>query len=297
MESPETSETTSSPAPLEEGGKTEDRPNSFEEVDFSALSEIVDGEVSGPDPLPEQEETPQAEEQEIEAVSEETEQPEAEEKGELPEPVEAQAEPEPAKEEASPEPVKVPTKEELTGMYDKFREESLPHLEKLYEMDEETATAFDENPREVLPKIAAKLHFDAMMSTYNAVTAAMPSLVGQVVKAMEISNSAEQAFYEAWPDLKQASPQVVETAVKSYRAANPTAKLDQVIQNAGRLAMINAGLDPTPKPKVDPTPKAQPPRPAAPGGTNPTPPPRPKAPGSENVFAELTEAWDDNQFS
>lgn len=293
-ESSETSETTSSPQPLE---RTETEVASmFEEVDFSALSEIADGKE--PESVPEASE-PEETEEEQEPVSEEPD--EAEEVEEEPLAAEAE-EPEPAKEEAveeepAPEPVKLPTKEELEGMYDKFREDSLPHLEKLYEMDEETATAFDENPREVLPKIAAKLHFDAMMSTYNAVTAAMPSLVGQVVKAMETANSAETAFYDAWPDLKGVKPEIVQTAVRSYRQANPTAKLETVISNAGRLAMINAGLDPTPKPKAQPKPKKAPPKPASPAGANPTPPPRPKKPGDENVFAELTEAWDSNQFS
>jgi hypothetical protein len=196
-ESPETSETTSSQQPPEQGTKTEDR-QSFEDVDFSALSEFVDGKE--PEPLPEDPELEASTEEDLEIASGETSQPEAaEEKGALPEPEPAQAEAEPAKEEAAsepePEPIKVPTREELEGLYDKFREDSLPQLERMYEMDEETAAAFDENPREVLPKIAAKLHFESMMSTYNAVTAAMPSLVGQVVKAMETANSAEKAFY------------------------------------------------------------------------------------------------------
>jgi hypothetical protein len=72
--------------------------------------------------------------------------------------------------------------------------------------------------------------------------------------------------------------------------------LEQVIQNAARRAMINAGLDPTPKPQVSQKPKAAPPKPASPGGANPTPPPRPKKKGDENVFAELTEAWDNDHF-
>ena len=219
-ESPETPETTTSqPAPEE--GQTE--VNAYEDVDFSALSEFVDGTEPEPLPEPEAEVTPEESDEELVAVSEETEKPESEQQEEIPEPEQAAAEP--AKEEAEPEPepepVKVPTREELEGMYEQFRTDSLPQLEKLYEMDEETAAAFDENPHQVLPKIAARLHFDAMMSTYNAVTAAMPSLVGQVVKAMETANSAESAFYDAWPDLKSAKPEVVQTAVRSYRQANP----------------------------------------------------------------------------
>lgn len=291
-EAPTTEETSSVQAPEAE---TEDSLQ-LEEVDFSALVEPVDDEVS--EPVAEElvaEPEPTATEETVSETPEEAEPP-AEEtplEAEAPEPESAVSE----AEEEIPEGVKIPTKEELQGMYEDFRKEALPALEKQYEMDEELAAAYDENPKEVLPKIAARLHYNSMMSSYNAMSAALPSIVQSVIKASNLANQASESFYDAWPQLKDVDETIVQTAVRSYRQANPTAKLDKVIKAAGTLAMINAGLDINP-PKVEtkPKPRKAPAKPAAPGGAPPTPPATSKG-GEDNVFGDLSEAFTESQFN
>ena len=299
-ESP-TTEETSSQTPPEGENEGDVR---FEDVDFSELTEFVDsGDVDGIAEIeaaaPSDEATVSEQE---EAPPEET--PPADDKESPPEPEAKESEAEEEKseatvepEEAKPEPVKVPTREELEGMFEEFRKDSLPSLEKLYEMDEETAAAFDENPKEVLAKIAGRLHFDVMMSTYNAVLAAMPSSVGQVLNAANAAQSAETQFFERWPQLKEAKPDVVRSAIQAYRSANPTASMEDAIEKAGMLAMIQAGisLDP-PKAAEPPPPKRKPARPAAPGGIPAAPPPRPST-DEANPFSDLAQDWDKNQFS
>ena len=264
------------------------------------MSEIADGtapEVEAePEPLPEVAAAAEAEVETPEPVSESEVEPEPlpEETPEVVAEAEVQApvsEPEP-----EPEPVaevKVPTREELTGLYEEFRTTALPELEKQYQLDDETLTAYDENPKETLPKFAAQIHFNAMMSTYNAVLAAVPQVIQRVIEAGKVATAAEAQFYEKWPDLKGIDTNVLRTAAKSYRQANPTANLEQVITGAGTLAMVSAGLSLTPP--APPVPRKPPAKPAAPGGAITTPPVVRK-PEDDNIFGQLSEDYDNSQF-
>lgn len=238
----------------------------------------VEVEVSEGEPEPEVEE----EEKPVEVKADET---------ETPPPVK---EPE---EEPSPEPIKVPTMEELQGMYLKHREETLPKLEEIFQLSDEEATALDEQPSKIIPKLAGQMMYDTMLSTYNAVLAALPTVIGTVLKASNSADVAENMFFQAWPDLNtKKSTSAVSAAVQAYRGANPRANLEDIIQGAGVMAMINLGLDPMKKkeeeaPKV--VKKVAPPKPAAPRGASPVPP---VVPGSEavNEFDELTRLFQED---
>lgn len=294
--------------------ETESEEGNFVDPDFSELSEFVDnGEEEAPakdaelDAAKPTEETPPVSDEtqgkeekpvEVEVKPEET---PAEVPTETP-PVAASEEDPPPTPTPEPEPapeVKVPTKEEMQGMYDQFRDETLPVLEKLYAMDDDLAAAYDENPKEVLPKIAAQIHYDAMMSSYNAVMAAVPSVIGRYIKAATLANNAENEFVKAWPQLNDKKfENVVRTAVQSYRQSNPNANLADVIQKAGTLAMINAGLKlDAPVAEVKPKPAPKPAMPVSPSGQVNVEAPVVPGAGSDNVFDQLSEDWDKSQFS
>jgi len=302
--------TEETPPKFPEGPKTEEpsspQPESsqldieLEEPDFSAITASVESdeeELPPPvEPVAEAEEIP-AEETPPEAppveepVSEGEPEPEVEE--EEPPKVAAEVEETPpvVEEEPSPEPIKVPTMEELEGMYLKHREETLPKLEEIFQLSDEEATALDEQPSKIIPKLAGQMMYDTMLSTYNAVLAALPTVIGTVLKASNSADVAEAQFFTAWPDLntKKSAP-AISAAVQAYRAANPRAKLDDIIQGAGVMAMINLGLDPMKKKEevvATPKKKVVPAKPAAPRGAPPAPP---VAPGDKpvNEFDELT---------
>ncbi len=293
------------PQPEPEKTSVEETGLQFEEPDFGAITDFVerDGEEETSPVAPETEitEEPAAEEPapeepvveekkgEGEVVEEKEEVVEAEEKVEKPE---AEEKPEvEATEEPEPEPVKVPSKEDLVGMYKEHREKTLPQLEQIFQLTDEEAAALDEKPSEVIPKLAGQMMYDTMLSTYNAVMTAMPRVVGTYMEATRRATEAQAAFYEEWPDLDNAkAASAVSAAIQAYRAANPRAKLGTVIKNAGVMAMINLGLDPTvkkPAATVAAKPK-KPAKPAAPRGRSPAPP---VTPGSEetNPFDELTK--------
>ena len=277
------------------------------DADFSELTDMFenDGEEIPVEAAEEDTETP-AEETPLEVAAETVEETEedAVEAAAEEVPVEVVEEvteelPEVVAKEPEPEPeLKVPTKEELDGMYQKHREDTLPTLEQLFVLTEEEAAALDEQPSKAIPKLAGKMMYDTMLSTYNAVLAAMPSVVNRLISASSDATKAEDKFFGEWPDLAgQDNAQAVSAAIKSYRSSNPRADLETVIKNAGVLAMINLGKDPmavkteTAKSKVKP--RVKPAKPAAPrGSTQQTAPPRP---GSQeaNIFDELATLHDE----
>ena len=301
----EVEQTTETPTEPTTPASSEEPPRSeaeveLEEVDFSELTSFVekDGELetASVEQVVEEPEKP-AEETPPEEVAE----PEKKEESVSTEekPPEVKAEPEkkeePPKVEEPPTPeVKMPTEDELQGMYKDHRAKTLPKLEEFFVLSEEDAAALDEQPSKVIPKLAAQMMYDTMLSTYNAVLAAAPSIVHRLIHASNEAKSAETAFFSAWPDLKdpKAKP-VIAAAINAYRATNPRASRDDVIQKAGLMAMLNLGMDPTKKAEVITPPAARltPPKPAGGRNTAQTTPPRPKGEESDNIFGVLAEAF------
>jgi hypothetical protein len=298
-------ETTSSPQSEE---ISTDKDPLFEEPDFAAITEFVDGngeEVpvavqTEEAETPVEEEPPQEElaaEPESEAVVPTEEEPEtpaeevaaAEEEPE-PEP-EVAAEPEP-----EPEPIKLPTAEELEGLYTEHREKTLPQLAEMFVLSEEDAAALDEQPSKAIPKLAGQMMYDTMLSTYNAVLTALPTVVQAQMASARKAEAAQEQFYAAWPDLnnEKARP-AVSAAVHAYRAANPRAGLQEVIKQSGVMAMLNLGLDPTKvneKSKPKPARRAAPAKPAGAGHSTQQTAPNP-AEEVTNMFDALTQAIQD----
>lgn len=267
----------------------------FETPDFSAITDFVesDGEEETPveavvdEAVIPVEETPPEEPAAPVVVSEGEVTPEVE----VAPVIEAEAPAEAAPEEPVVEPVKMPTQEELQGLYKEHREKMLPQLTEIFELSEEEASALDEQPSKIIPKLAGQMMYDTMLSTYNAVLTALPGVVQTYITASKQADTAQLAFYEAWPELDNAkAAPVVTAAIQAYRAANPRSPLADVIQNTGVMAMINLGLDPLRKKEQEtPAPKLAvvPARPVSPGGSTQITPPTPKGQPA-NMFDELT---------
>jgi hypothetical protein len=281
----------------------------FEEADFSALTEQFenDGEEIPVETVVEETETPPEETPEevaaetVKTAEEEVVEESVAEEEVAAEVVEETKEEAPEVQAAEPEPepeLKVPTKEELDGMYQQHRADTLPTLEKLFELTEEDAAALDEQPSKIIPKLAGQMMYDTMLSSYNAVLAALPSVVNRLISASNDANKAEGQFFDAWPDLAGSDKaQIVSAAIRSYRSTNPRANLETVIQKAGVLAMINAGLDPVAVKTVEekkPAAKKAPAKPAAPRGTTQLVPPKKAGSEEENVFSELARLHDED---
>lgn len=152
--------------------------------------------------------------------------------------------------------------------FEKHRAAVLPKLEELYKLTDEEAEAARVSPETALPKLAARLHFEATTAAFNSVMGVLPNLVDTVLTQRKAIQESEDRFYSRWGDLKKPEYEAtVLNSVRAYKAANPKAPLDEVIERAGLMAMLTLGLSPSQQqPPAAPTPPSPPMRPASPAG-------------------------------
>jgi hypothetical protein len=172
------------------------------------------------------------------------------------------------------------------------------------DMIEELRTA----PETALPKLAANLHYEVQLSTYNAVMQAVPDVIGHILdRRMEVDRLTND-FKSMWPQLheKPEYEAAAESSIRAMRAANPNMPMKDVLQRAGMMAMLTLGLPlPTPQGAAPAAPQApaQPPvrvpppgRPAGVGAAGSSPLASPAAGGEGNIFEELYDGARRGEF-
>jgi hypothetical protein len=187
-----------------------------------------------------------------------------------------------------------PTEQPIT--IEQHREKALPELAKLYQLTSEEAEALRVTPETALPQLAAKLHFEVVMSAYNAVMSQIPQAITGMMAHENTVKEANDKFFGRWEPLKDPKHhERVKGAIKAYKAANPKAGLEEVIEGAGALAMISLGLPVAPAGQPLPAAAAPapapfvPPRPAGVGAGG-APIPQPRSTGPQTDIEALVEA-------
>lgn len=190
-------------------------------------------------------------------------------------------------EPAEPEtPVETLSQEKVTENLEKM----LGSLADHYKFSDSEAADIDEvdaKLSDILPKLAAKIHRDALLQSYGLVMQAMPNVVGSSIDQNAAAAKAEGDFFGRWPGLKDHSD-VSLKAIQSYRTANPGADMNTVIEKAGAHAMIDLGFNPMDtgtQPIVEEVKPIAPPTPAHPGGSAGSP--EMKRSYEENVYADI----------
>ncbi len=269
---------------------TPDAGNIFAELAAGGKAEQSDDLTAGGDEKAAANETP-TEEAPAEAAAEPTEaqQPESEEGKEdataAQEPAQP-AEATPPEQAAQPDPALTP--EQAAEMRQKWLDDSVQHLvDNVFNMSDEDIELFEESPEKVLPKMAATATIHAIEATTQTVLAQIPRLVQQTLDQQKVQQQGNDAFFEAWPQLKDAKYMETLTRIgQTYRNLNPQAPVEQFIAEVGAQAMFALKLpmeaQPAPQPTPQPAPASQPPHVPA-GRANATPPP----PAPLNEFAEL----------
>ena len=181
----------------------------------------------------------------------------------------------------------------------KHREAFVPKLAELYKLSDDEVEAFRTNPGEILPKIAANLHYEVQAAVFSSVLQSLPQVLDMAFNQRKAVDEADNAFYSRWPKLKEgAHLETVTNAIRAYRTANPKAPMDKVIEQAGLMAMISLGLNP--QEAVAAVPATAPavaapvsplaPRPAGIGAAGHVTPQQPGGGLEENIFEALAEA-------
>lgn len=197
--------------------------------------------------------------------------------------------------EATPQPTaqKGPlTSEQIQEAYKAYEGEFLPKLEKAYALTEEQAEALTENLQTELPKLMARVHYNAQMSAYTGVMTQIPVIVEQMMEQSRSIQAAEDRFFGRWPSLKKPEYQSqIMTTLQAYRNANPKATPEDVIEKAGVMAMITLGLDPNEGTAAAAQPQAAQPHPSAsrPAGVHGSGAARPAERGAVGFWEGLAE--------
>lgn len=150
---------------------------------------------------------------------------------------------------------------------------------------------------QVLPSLAAHLYVDIYEAVVQAIQPMMQTATAQHYTQQQQQTEFKNNFFEKWPALK-AKPEYLPTIARVmgvYRQLNPTAPVEQVIQEVGAHAMATLQLPPNGAAAAVPaappatTPAVQPTtfQPVAPGATSGTLPGQgPPAPPA-NPWTEL----------
>jgi hypothetical protein len=118
-------------------------------------------------------------------------------------------------------------------------------LQKYYAIDDATAEAILENPKEVLPKIFSKLHMAVLQNTYKAVLDRLPPLMQNTAQAVRQHAASEEKFYRAWPVFNRDDPTHSQTLLQYaqlFRSQNPGASEADFTKFVGAAAAAHLGL-------------------------------------------------------
>lgn len=206
-----------------------------------------------------------------------------------------QAPVQPVDEAAPPVQPEAPVQPQTPEQRAELRNKEIERLVGAYALNAEDSAAILTSPETVVPKMLANLHVNVCDSIIGAIMSRMPDAVQTIMESGRAAREAEDAFYSAWPALKDAKYKtVVGNAIQAYRALNPRAQRDEMIRAAGLNAMIYSRL-PIPPELLAPQPLSQPATPqpsfspAAPAAGHGSPAPT----KSTNPFVLLNEELDE----
>lgn len=216
---------------------------------------------------------------------------------------------EPPKEEATApkevEPEQKPTEpqktsEEIQKEFQEYRGQVMEKLVTQFQLSDEEADEFMTNPKEIVPKFAARLYLDVFESVMRGVHQSVPGMIVQTQEVRNTAEKAEQAFFAKWPMLQ--ATQHRDTIMRlgaAYRQAHPQASTEQFINDVGAQAIVALRLpfegmgEQVRMPEgVTPADNIPPPRPAGSGPVQ-----KPVGMGSQNAFTLLDMEFDAEEDS
>jgi len=189
----------------------------------------------------------------------------------------------------APEPVSTPAPdaEAQRAEYQRREKEFKTNLSKIYSdaIPEDVKDSFLPEQVKVLTEIAATQHVNLLQATVSGIMAQLPQFVDNYMQQRDVVRERERVFYDKWPKLK-GHDATVRNILSTYLASNANAKLDDVMQQVGAMAMIAT------RQTMDLAAPATP----APAGFSPV---VPQGGGGGSIRPAQKTTWDDmaNEFS
>lgn len=198
----------------------------------------------------------------------------------------------PAVEEPGEQPGQEPalTQEQLQERFQEAQTAQLEQLSQHYALTDEEVEELETNPKETFPKMAAKIHQNAMNAAVLQMARVVPQIIQSYNSQQQVASERTGEFYSAWPELQQHQQTVVQIG-RMFRAQNPGASKEQFVDTVGKYAMNMLGLQRQPAAPATPAaPRrvAEEPFSSAAGGRRAAP-----APVSGNEFEALDQMIED----
>jgi hypothetical protein len=169
----------------------------------------------------------------------------------------------------------------------------LDHVaDTLFKLSPEDVEALETNVVGTIPKLLARSYVAAQHAMLTQLQNSVPPMLQNMISSMRVNSQNEGKFFSRWPDLKASEHgDLVRRLAVTYRQMNPTASLEQMVEDLGPMAMMVAKV--TPRPVAAP---GQPVAPAvAPNGAR-MPPPSPFVPAMGGAVASTEQPegnpWD-----
>jgi hypothetical protein len=135
-----------------------------------------------------------------------------------------------------------------------FRKQIHDGLASFYALDEEQAAALSTDPAQVLPALAAKVHYAAVEGSVQAILSVLPNFIRNMQAQNYSAQSNEAKFYDRWPALKSHDAKVLEVG-RVWRQLNPEASMEVFIDKVGTLV---AGMVGSTRAPLAPQPRGAP---------------------------------------
>lgn len=175
----------------------------------------------------------------------------------------------------------------------------IPELAKMYSVPPEMAKHFTADQLPVFNQLAGMLHMNVLRASAAMLENALPQMIAKHTQASTAEQSAQQAFFKAWPQLKQEHVPTIAKFGKLWAQANPKGTLQDYIKDVGTMTasalnLLNASVAPA----GNPPPAAAKPRmvpfvPVNSGGGGGTPASKNKGPVDWGDVASAMDQQDD----
>lgn len=180
------------------------------------------------------------------------------------------------------------TDEEASRLFVDWRRETETALaEHHYKLSENDVAEFNENPASFIPKYASRVYLDCIQGAFQQFITYMPRMVDQVLDARKQRSDKENAFYAKWPKLVPHKDTVYRLAT-AYRKANPSASLEEFINEVGAQAHVALRITPDGIAQAAPVEEKKPFTPAAPSPASPPPPKQQVTNAFDRLAAEFS---------
>ncbi len=110
-----------------------------------------------------------------------------------------------------------------------------------YNLSDEQVAEIETNPKEALPKFAARVYLDAVTAATNVLARNLPTIIDSHFARKTETDAAEARFFTQWPGLKEKTSDVIRFA-KAYRHLNPNADEATFIRDVGAQVAVALGI-------------------------------------------------------